>query len=163
MKCSPCCLGGCAACGNEGERRKLDAFALLTAQREVVVRRAQRALLRVLIETGSATADDVRELVELPPGVNAKCFGAAPSTLARLGVIRADGYAKTCRPTAHARPVTIWALADREKAERWLRNHPDMPDPGDNDRGTGSQAFLFPPQPINDTGAAVAAATPAME
>ena len=54
---------------DQGERLKLDAFAVLTANREAVIRRAQRALLTVLLETGSETADDVRQLVELPPGI----------------------------------------------------------------------------------------------
>lgn len=131
----------------EGERRKAAAHRLLADHREAVVRRAQRALLWVLLKTGSATADDVRELVELPPGIGPKCFGAVPLPLARAGIIRADGYAKTCRPEGHARPVTVWILADREAAERWLRNHPDLPDPADDDRGNGkTQAVLFPTQ-----------------
>ena len=99
---------------------------LLAAHREAVIRRAQRALLTVLLETGSATADDVRELVELPPGIDPKCFGAAPGVLARAKIIRADGFAKTCRPVGHARPVTVWELADRTTAERWLADHPDL-------------------------------------
>jgi hypothetical protein len=131
----------------EGERRKAAAQNLLADHRETVVRRAQRALLSVVLEAGKATADDVRELVELPPGVNAKCFGAAPGPLARAKIIRADGFAKTCRPVGHARPVTIWALADREKAMRWLADHPDLPAPADDDRGNGKvQGVLFPIQ-----------------
>jgi hypothetical protein len=141
-KCHPCKCGAI-----EGERRKLDAFAMLTTNRETVIRRAQRALLTVLLETGSATIDDVRELVELPPGVGPKCFGAAPGVLARAKIIRADGFAKTCRPIGHARPVTVWALADRTAAERWLRDHPDLPDA---DEGEGvadkQQTALFDPQ-----------------
>lgn len=113
----------------EGERLKAEALDLLKARREAVIRRAQRALLIVLLETGSATADDMRELVELPPGVGPKCFGAVPGPLARVGIIHAAGFAKTCRPVGHARPVTVWRLVDRPAAERWLRNYPDLPDP----------------------------------
>lgn len=148
----------------EGERRKAEALALLADHREAVVRRAQRALLAVLLKAGSACADDVRGLVELPPGINAKCFGAAPGPLARAGIIRADGYAKTCRPVGHARPVTVWVLADRPKAERWLLTHPDLPDAGDDEPpADGSQGLLFPIHPTNNPGAAVAAAAPGME
>ncbi len=49
-------------------------------------------------------------------------------------------------------------LADRAKAMQWLADHPELPDPGDD-----GQSLLFPVHPTNDTGAAVAAATPAME
>jgi hypothetical protein len=157
-RCNPC------KCGREeGERRKQDAFAVLTTNRETVIRRAQRALLTVLLETGSATADDVRELVELPPGINAKCFGAAPGVLARAKIIRADGFAKTCRPVGHARPVTVWALADRPAAERWLRDHPDMPDPNEAEGVAASQRVLFPTNTTNEPGAAAATVTPGME
>jgi len=135
-------------CGAEGERRKGDALALLSAHRETVIRRAQRALLTVVLETGSATADDIRARVELPTGIGPKCFGAAPGPLARAGVIRADGFTKTCRPVGHARPVTIWALAARAAALRWLAVHPDLPDPGDDDQAdkpdVGRQRLLFP-------------------
>ena len=143
MTCPHDCKSPCNPCRCEGERRKADAFALLEAHREAVIRRAQRALLTVLLEHGTGTADDVRELVELPPGINAKCFGAAPGVLARAKIIRADGFAKTCRPVGHARPVTVWALADRPAAERWLRNHPDMPPEESEGTAVQRQGVLF--------------------
>lgn len=154
--CNPC------HCQAEGERRKLDAFAVLTANREAVIRRAQRALLTVLLQKGSATADDVRELVELPPGINAKCFGAAPGVLARAKIIRADGFAKTCRPIGHARPVTVWALADRNKAIHWLQNHPDL-SAAEVDPKQAVQGVLFPIHPTNEPTPMVAATEAGME
>jgi hypothetical protein len=157
--CNPCKCGAI-----EGERRKQDAFATLTANREAVIRRAQRALLTVLLETGSATADDVRELVELPPGINAKCFGAAPGPLARAKIIRADGFAKTCRPVGHARPVTVWALADRNKALRWLADHPDLEDTFEQSEGAAaSQRVLFLIDTTNEPTPTVAAVGAGME
>jgi len=57
----PC--GSCRCGMAEGERRKADALAVLADRREALVRRAQRALLAVLLETDAATADDVRQLV----------------------------------------------------------------------------------------------------
>jgi hypothetical protein len=33
-------------------------------------------------------------------------------------------YAVSTRPEAHARPVAVWALADRAAAVRWLAEHP---------------------------------------
>lgn len=141
-----------------GEARKLDALALLADRREAVVRRAQRALLAVLLEAGSATVDDVRAAVELPAGVGPKCFGAAPGMLARAGIIRAAGFAKTCRPTAHARPVTVWQLADRAAAVRWLTDHPDRPD-ADQD-APAVQGMLFNPYQETAAPAGTAAGAP---
>ncbi|MCQ8205440.1 hypothetical protein NP569_24435, partial [Vibrio parahaemolyticus] len=57
-----------------------------------------------LLAAGTATADDVRDAVELPPGVDPRCLGAVPGELADAGIIRATGYVRTTRPAAHARP-----------------------------------------------------------
>ncbi len=153
----------CRCCSADGKRRKADALALLEARREVYVLRGRRALLQTLLALGSATADDVRELVDLPPGIDPKCFGTVPGPLARAGIIRADGFAKTCRPEGHARPVTIWTLIDRCKAERWLTAHRDQPDLGDDEQPPAVQSLLFPLSPTNEPGAAVATATPGRE
>jgi len=144
----------------EGERRKADAFATLDAHREVYTRRSRRALLRTLLELGEATADDVRDSVELPPGIDPKCFGSVPGPLARAGIIRAAGFTKTCRPMAHARPVTLWTLADRAAALRWLATHAELPDPSDEGEGRAVQGTLFnlSQETATPTGAAVGAA-----
>jgi len=113
----------------EGERRKLNAFAVLEAHRETLINRGRRALLRHLLDNDTATADDVRAAVILPAGVNPKAFGSVPGELADAGIIAADGFAKSRRPEAHARPVQIWRLIDRDAALTWLGDHPDMPDP----------------------------------
>jgi hypothetical protein len=113
---------------SEGERRKLGALDLLATRRAAIVRRGRRALLAMLLHAGTATADDVRAAVELPPGVRPVALGAVPGMLADAGIIRAAGYATTRRAEAHARPVTVWALADRAAAVDWLAAHPELPD-----------------------------------
>ncbi len=118
----------------EGEARKQEQLAMLRERRAVYVRRGQRALLGRLLEGGNATADDVRQVVELPPGIDPKLFGAVPGSLARGGIIERAGFVKTARPTAHARPVTLWQLRDAAKARQWLAVHPDIvDDPAEND------------------------------
>jgi len=129
----------------DGDRRKAEAIALLADRRELYVLRGRRALLSALLATGQATADDVRDVVELPNGINPKCFGAVPSALAREGIIRRVGYVPARRPDAHARPVSVWALVDRDAAMRWLADHPDRPDDQAADQD-GPQRLLFPYQ-----------------
>jgi hypothetical protein len=80
-----------------------------------------------LLDAGTATADDVRAAVELPPGLNPKLFGAVPGPLAEAGLIQAVGYVPTTRKEAHARPVMRWQLAGSAGALAWLANHPDLP------------------------------------
>lgn len=117
----------------------------LAERRAVYVRRARRALLLALIDGDTATMDDVRFAVELPTDINPTVFGCVPSVLARAGIIRAIGYDRTCRPTGHARPITVWMLADREAAIRWLAAHPNLPE-----RGDGSQGSLSPTHTLNE-------------
>lgn len=112
----------------EGERRRDAAHALLVARRECIVRRGRRALLLALINRGTATADDVRSAVRLPPEIGPRCLGAVPGELARAGLIRRIGYTPSTRPTAHARPTAVWELLDADGARLWLSRHPDLPD-----------------------------------
>jgi hypothetical protein len=151
--CRPC------RCGEaDGEALKGAALTLLAERREVFVRRGRRALLDALLCAGTATADEVREAVELPPGMNPKLFGIVPGPLAHCGIIRQVGFAKTCRPVGHARPVAVWELADHAAAVRWLRDHPNLADPAGADQGDGSQGVLFPIHTTNEPTPAVAAA-----
>jgi len=113
----------------EGERRKSAAFALLEALRELYVLRGRRALLARLLDAPQATADDVRDAVEMPDEINPVCLGVVPGPLARAGIIERVGFAESRRPDAHARPVSVWRLADRAAALAWLAAHPDRPDP----------------------------------
>lgn len=110
----------------EGDRRKRQALANLSARRGPVVTQGRRVMLRLLLDgQPTVTADDVRESVHSVAGVDPRCFGAVPGELARAGIIRAAGYMRSTRPEAHARPVCVWELVDREAAQRWLRLHPE--------------------------------------
>jgi hypothetical protein len=149
MKCR--CKTKCQQCRcrdtSEGEAKKAAALALLESRREVFVNRGRRALLRAMLDgDGSATADDVRALVELPPGIDVKLFGTVPHRLAYGRIIANAGRVKTARAVAHGRYVELWRLADRAAAEAWLRSHPDLPDPADVDQGDAVQTVLFPIQ-----------------
>jgi hypothetical protein len=126
----------------EGERRRAAALAALAERRAALVRRAQRALLRQLLDTGEATADDVRAAVPLPDGIGPRCYGAVPLPLADAGIIRHAGYRPTRRPAGHARPIAVWALADRDAARAWLSTHPELPGP-DPSEGDTWQPMLW--------------------
>lgn len=130
----------CRTC-TEGQTRKLDARALLEARREVYVLRGRRALLGALLDRGEATADDVRAAVDLPEEINPVCLGAVPGPLAQAGIIERVGFAESRRPDAHARPVSVWRLADRDAALAWLAVHPDRPDPTPSEADAALELF----------------------
>jgi hypothetical protein len=101
----------------------------------VLIRRARRALLSRLLTAGTATADDVAELVgPTTDGIDPRYLGTVPGALARLGIIRPVSYTKSARPSRHASIVTVWELGDRAAALAWLAHNPDLPDaePGDD-------------------------------
>lgn len=106
-----------------GEALKLAALRLLEIHRARVVLLARRALLTRLLENETATVDDVRRRVPLPAGVSPKVFGCVPGDLARLHIIERLEFQKTRRSVAHARPVSVWRLKDRDAALRWLADH----------------------------------------
>jgi len=119
----------------DGEARKRAAHRLLEAHRERLVRAARRAILRHLLDHGTATADDVRAAVPLPPGIDPTCFGPVPGLLAKARIIRAVGFQKTARAVANARQNRVWALVDDAAAVAWLAANPELPDPGEGGCG----------------------------
>ncbi len=133
----------------EGERRKDEAHSLLEARREVYIRRARRALLLQLLETGTATADDVAERVgPAPDGIDGRFLGTVPGLLARAGITRRAGFVSSARPSRHASILSVWQLGDRAGAIAWLARNPDLPepDPGD-DAGAPNPTTSKPPSP----------------
>jgi hypothetical protein len=86
-------------------------------------------LLTALADRPTVTADDVAVAVQIPEGIDPRLLGAVPGELARAGLIEADGYTKSRRRSRHASIQTIWRLADREAARRWLAANPAEPPP----------------------------------
>lgn len=112
----------------EGKRRRDYAFKLLEARRAVYVRRARRAFLERLLAVGVVTADDVRDVVKLPPGINPNLFGCVPSAFAQQGIVECDGVNISRRPQRHAGIVRRWRLVSADAAIKWLAENPDLPD-----------------------------------
>lgn len=129
--CSVCYPRDCGQA--EGERRKDAAIGLLAIHREAWVRKIQRDFVRVLLQKGEATSDEVSD--NTPLAVRKSCLGAAVNHLSRASVIKFVRFTISARPDRHACPTRVWRIADRGKALRWLSAHPDLPDPLDADQG----------------------------
>lgn len=111
--------------GRQRGRALMDAaHAVLEARREWFLIQARRELLAVLLERGTASADDVRERLKLPANIGPVCLGAVPKPLALAGIIRRISFVASARPEAHARPVSLWELVDAHAARQWLADHP---------------------------------------
>ena len=104
-----------------------------------------------LLATGEATADAVRNVVKLPPGIDPKLFGSVPGALARGGIIRKAGFTESDRPQAHRRPILVWQLADPAAARRWLATHPDRQDPQSEIGGAPTLPIESRPSPRDST------------
>ena len=113
---------------DEGERRRDAALDLLRERRAALVRRGARLLAGRLLETGTATLDDIAAELETPPDVDRRLLGAIPATLAKAGVAALAGYVRSTRPERHASVLAVWQLTDRDAALAWLDAHPDLPD-----------------------------------
>jgi len=85
------------------------------------------ALLVVLLRCGAATADNVREVVKLPPADQSEVLRVCPGLLAKLEL-----FGKSVSPRHAARralsPRGRLELVDRDAALMWLADHPDTPE-----------------------------------
>ena len=73
--------------------------------------------------TRPSCRDDVRALVPIPPGVSPKLVGCVFRDLSDARILRRAGFRTSTRPIAHARPLSLWQLADADAATAWLAAH----------------------------------------
>lgn len=114
-----------AAASGDGESRKRSALDNLEANRELIILQARRRFVSHALSHGVVTTDDARDGLSIPEGVDPVCLGAVPGGLARKHVVRRIGFVPSKRPEAHARPISVWELADAAKALAWLRANPE--------------------------------------
>lgn len=111
----------------DGRARRDAALNLLRVHRAALARDLTRAAVRLAMERDEVTADDVRGVVTIPDGIRPVVVGAAMRDAADAGLIVRVGYRPSTRPIAHARPLTVWRLADAAAATAWLAAHPPLP------------------------------------
>jgi hypothetical protein len=73
----------------------------------------QSAFIAILKQRGKATADALREYLDIPPA-GLPAIGRAIADLARQRKIEEIAFTLSERPKAHARPLRIWQLAKEE-------------------------------------------------
>jgi hypothetical protein len=100
----------------DGEGQRDAALNLLRQHRAELIHECTIAALHVTIQTGEICADDVRAIVTIPPDVSPKLMGVVFRDLADAGILRRAGFRNSKRPAAHARPISIWRLADHAGA-----------------------------------------------
>jgi hypothetical protein len=110
--------------GAEGEILRDEALALLRTRRADLIRQCTAAALHVALDTGEVCADHVRALVAIPAEISPKLVGVVFRDLADAGILRRAGFRNSTRPAAHARPLSVWRLADADTAMAWLAAHP---------------------------------------
>lgn len=111
----------------DGETLRDAALYLLRQRRAALVRDLARAAVRLALTGDDITADDVRAVVPIPNGIRPVVVGAAMRDLADAGIIQRVGYRPSARAVAHARPLSVWRLADAAAAHAWLATHPPLP------------------------------------
>jgi hypothetical protein len=101
-----------SSAGAEGEARRDAALNLLRVRRAYLIRDFAAAALRVALDRGEVCADDVRAAVPIPPDISPKLVGVVFRDLGDAGILRRAGFRNSNRPAAHARPLSVWRLAD---------------------------------------------------
>lgn len=109
-----------------GEARRDAALTLLRAYRSDLIHHCQAVALRVALEQGEVTADDVRGRIVIPEGIGPKFMGAVFRELGQARILRKIGVRNSTRPETHCRPVGIWRIADCDAALAWLAANPPL-------------------------------------
>lgn len=82
-------------------------------QKEQTFAAVQSAFPAILRQRGQATADAIREHLDIhPDGLPA--IGRAIGDLSRQGVIEFVRFQISCRAIAHQRPLRLWRLANEK-------------------------------------------------
>lgn len=84
----------------------------LQSERAAVIAAAQSAMLDVLRTHPTASADDIRPHVIIPPHVHPSIIGNAIQGLRRDGVIVPESIIATSRPVGHSHLMRRWQLAE---------------------------------------------------
>jgi hypothetical protein len=113
----------------EGQRLRDKALDRLTTHRPYLVRLAARLIVELVLCGFQVSADDIHNRMRLPTTYRAKWIGSPFKTLAAAGVIRRTGFAPSERPVNHGRLLSVWQIADPDKARTWLRDNPELPNP----------------------------------
>ena len=110
----------------DAEARRDKTLSILRVRRANLIRECTAAALRAALDRGEVCADDVRAVVPIPGDISPKLVGVVFRDLADARILRRAGYRPSTRPAAHARPVSVWQLADADAALAWLTAHPPL-------------------------------------
>jgi len=128
-----------------GEAKRDAAHAKLEAKRDLIILRARRAMIETALQDGEATADCVHHVLgELPAGIDKRCLGPVGRGLALAGIFCEAGMEKSRRAERNASRLIRWKVCDREKAVKWLRDHPE---PAGEDKPADDKLPKQPPAP----------------
>ena len=86
--------------------------------------RALRELVRLAVKRGSATAEDLRRRIPLPPGLHPNAVGAVFLCALQRGLLRRRGHARATWGAANAHHFRRWAPT--RDAEAWLAHTPEI-------------------------------------
>lgn len=102
----------------KGRREKQYALDLVedaTEQRRQWVQDARRAAQLIAEVTGTVTSDDVREAVPMPEDWDPRILGAVFRNGKHGPRFERVGYVQTRSARAHARPIAVWRLEERNE------------------------------------------------
>lgn len=112
-----------------GERLRDRGLSIAERRQRHLARRGARRVVELALAGQRVTADDIHDELRLSDAIRHKWLGSVFRSLALAGVIRRSGAEPSKRPVCHARLQSVWCLADRSVAERWLVDHPELPAP----------------------------------
>ena len=131
-------------------------------QRRIVSAQLQRTALAIVLRHGIVSADDVRQVVTIPDGIDPRIVGPAFLGLKNEGWLEEIGGHRTGRAVAHRRTVRDWRLkGDRQATEELLAKLPPVNSAARQERGLFDS--LDEPTRETDAGDSAATESPALD
>lgn len=85
---------------------------------------ARREAVRIAIERGEVTAEDLRKRLAIPANVHPNTMGMVFLSLLKDGLLKRCGHARASWSTANAHHLRRWRPT--EKAAAWLAQTPEL-------------------------------------
>lgn len=96
------------AAGRDMRERQLDIFEQRDHQ---FLERCRALALLICKQQGQVSINDIRAIIEVPPGVHPSVLGA----VFRTKQFKRVGYTEAAHPQAHARVVRVYSLATNKE------------------------------------------------
>jgi hypothetical protein len=118
--------------------------ARVKMQKRRLIREAQCALVRYLLEHGRGSVDNIRAELNWPDVISERALGAVTDGLCSAGVTKQVDYTTTRRANGTVGTVAVWELTSDEAGRNWLSKYSSLAAPGESPSHASQNGLTCP-------------------